>query len=393
MSFASINTEDKPIKILALSWRDIKSKGMGGAEILTHEMFKGATADGIEITHISPLEEGLEQEEFIDGVRYIRHGNFFSVILYALKYYKQHKKEYDFVIDQCNTHRFFTPLWVERKKRILLIYQLTREIWDINLNFPLSKIGKVFETPMLRMYRHNIAITESESTRRDLINIGFEENDVHIVPIGIRKELAARKFEHDISKSPFFVYVGRYSSYKGIDVSIEALGKIKNSYPNAKLWIVGKKNEDYIKNILIPICNKYSLSLGDTEDNDIVTYGFVSDEKKEELQKKAKALVFPSVREGWGMIVTEAGALGTPSITFDAPGARDAIDFGRAGFICEHNSSDGIAAKMKQCIENDEEYCDISKKAYDFANTFSFKRSGEEFSRLISSMYKELYGQ
>ena len=393
MSLSNIKTEDKPIKILALSWRDIKSKGMGGAEILTHEMFKGAIADGIEITHISPLEEGLEQEEFIDGVRYIRHGNIFSVILYAFKYYKQHKKEYDFVIDQCNTHRFFTPLWVERKKRILLIYQLTREIWNINLKFPLSTIGRVLETPMLRMYKHSVAITESESTKQDLIDIGFKEDRVHIVPIGIRKELASRNFEHDTSKPPCFVYVGRYSSYKGIDVSIEALGKIKNSYPNAKLWIVGKKNEDYIEKILRPICYKYSLSLGDTEENDIVTYGFVSDDKKEELQKKAKALVFPSVREGWGMIVTEAGALGTPSITFDAPGARDAVDFGHAGFICDQNSADGIAAKMKQCIENEEEYFIISKKAYDFANTFSFKRSGEVFSRLISSMHKERYGK
>ena len=391
MSIANIKTEDKPIKILALSWRDIKSKGMGGAEILTHEMFKGAIADGIEITHISPLEEGLEQEEFIDGVRYIRRGNIFLVILYALKYYKQHRKEYDFVIDQCNTHRFFTPLWVERKKRIFFIHQLTREIWKINLRFPWSFLGETLETFFLRLNRHDKTITVSESTKKDLIGVGFKSENIKIVPIGIKEELRGRTVEFGNYKEPNFIYVGRYASYKGIDVAVRALGKLKDQYPNAKLWVVGKKNDEYIETVLLPICEEYSLSLGDSSENDIVTWGFVSDEKKEELQKNAKALVFPSIREGWGMIITEAGALGTPSITYDAPGTRDAVQYGKSGYLCIQNSVTELADKMIQCLKKEEEYCSISKNAFDFANTFSFKKSGEEFSRLINSMYKERY--
>ena len=88
-------------------------------------------------------------------------------------YYKKNRKNIDFVVDQCNTHRFFTPFWVKRKKENFYIHQLTREIWDINLNPPISTIGKLMETPLLWIYRKDYTITVSNSTKKDLLEIGF----------------------------------------------------------------------------------------------------------------------------------------------------------------------------------------------------------------------------
>lgn len=374
------------ISILALSWRDIKSKDMGGAEILTHEMFKGGISEGMKITHIAPSEPGLPEREIIDGVEYLRMGGMYSVIFKAIRYYRKNRLKFDFVIDQCNTHRFFTPLWVERKKRIFLIYQLTREIWDINLKKPLSTIGKIMETPMLRLNRRDIAITESESTRQDLIDVGFKPDNVYVVPIGLKDELLSKTITLGEKDSNDFIYVGRYASYKGIDHTVKAFGIVHKKYNDIKLRIVGKTNNQYVKEVLAPICEEMGITIGEAKENDVITCGFVSEEEKYELMSNSKALIFPSIREGWGMIVSEAGALGTPSITYDAPGMRDAVDFGKAGYMCIPGSYEDISKKMLQCLEDKEEYMYMQEKAYNYSRKFSFNESGVQFVKVIKSL-------
>lgn len=370
--------------ILALSWRDIRFPTMGGAEIYTHEMLKRAAGAGIKIIHFAPSCKGLPDEEYIEGIHYIRQGRLWNVIMKARKYYGSHKNEISFVIDQCNTFRFFTKFWVPKNKRIFLIFQLTREIWDINMPFPFSKIGKILETPLLRMNKNDLTITESDSTKRDLIEVGFKEKNIKIIPVGLSKDFLNQPLDVTIQKEPNFIYVGRYSKYKGIDTAIEAIGIIKKQYPYAKLWVVGKKNQEYIQNILVPLCHKWNLSIGDEEKNDIVTWGFVDEQKKYCLQKNAKALIFPSIREGWGMIISEAGALGTPSITYDAPGMRDAVNNGQAGYMCKEKSAEGIVQCMRKILEDEEEYREMQKRAWEFANQLDFDKTGQMFVELIS---------
>jgi hypothetical protein len=54
-------------------------------------------------------------------------------------------------------------------------------------------------------------------------------------------------------------------------------------------------------------------------------FGRVSDAEKIDRMARAHALVVTSVREGWGLVVTEAAAHGTPSIAYDVPGLRDSV--------------------------------------------------------------------
>ena len=371
------------MNVLALSWRDIKSKAHGGAEVLTHQLLKAAVESGITVVHLAPIEEGLAAKETIDGVVYKRAGRVSNIIATARSYYKKHQNQIDYVIDQCNTFRFFTKFWVPKEKRIFMIWQLTREIWDINMKPPISWVGRVAETPMLKLNKDDITITESESTKEDLVKIGFKPEKVHVVPICLDDTLLNRNVNFEKEKAPNFIFVGRYSKYKGINVSIEALAEVKKIEPDARLWIVGKKDEDYICEILMPLCHNLGLSIGDEETNDVVTWGFVSEEKKYELMESAKALLFPSIREGWGMIITEAGALGTPSITYDAPGTRDAVDFGKTGYLCSNKSAEGIANLMRECIENTEKYNVMRRENYKYANLFSYEITKEKFLRVL----------
>lgn len=379
--------KDDKITILSLSWRDIKSPTAGGAEVHTHEMLSRIDRKKYRVIHLSALYEGLQEQEEIDGVNYIRKGNVISCIYYARKYYRRNKDAIDFVIDQCNTHRYFTPFWVEKRKRIFYIHQLTREIWDINLRFPFNKIGKVMETPLLKLNKNDYAITVSESTKQDLVDVGFDENKIFIVPNGISFEPWNEEQFFEKEQEPTFIYVGRYASYKGIDAAVEAIGMLKKDYPKAKLWILGKRNDEYIENVLKPISDKYQLNWGDSgNEGDIITWGFVSEEKKLELISRATALVFPSIREGWGIPITEAGNVGTPSIVYDSPGIRDAVDYGNVGFLCANNNSEALYQQMLLVSNDKLLYAEMRDKAYIFSKKFLWKQTGMKFNEFLNDI-------
>ena len=108
--------------ILALSWRDIRSPKRGGAEVQTHGMLMHLNSEKYKVIHISPMFKTAARCEDIDGIEYIRRGNVVSVIFYAFFYYIRNHGKIDYVIDECNTHRFFTPFYVKKSKRIFLIY-------------------------------------------------------------------------------------------------------------------------------------------------------------------------------------------------------------------------------------------------------------------------------
>lgn len=376
------------INMLFLSWRDINHPKRGGAEIYTHEMLKEVDKKQYKFVHISPLSKGKDgqnnkKSETIDGVVYLRYGNNFTVILHAMAYYIKNRKRIDYVVDQCNSHRFFTPFWVSKKKRVLFIHQLTREIWEMNLRFPFGWMASKLENVMLWIYRKNKVITVSDSTKKDLVSVGIPEKNITILPEGIdftpwpleeKKEAAIIEFS----------YVGRYSAYKGIDDAVEAFCQLYAENKDIHLNIVGKKNDAYIEEKLIPIIKKYRVP-----EKCITYWGFVSEEKKLEIMHDSYCMLFPSKREGWGLTVTEAAAVGTPSIVYNSPGLVDAVDKGRCGYMTPSNTPVAIKNMMVEAISDTKKYETIRDQAHELALTLNWKNTAYEFEETFGRGEKE----
>ncbi|WP_042256371.1 glycosyltransferase family 4 protein [Butyrivibrio proteoclasticus] len=384
-----IQKDHNKITILALSWRDIESPNKGGAEVQTHAMLSLLPKGKYRIIHFSALYDGMDDYSEIDGITYYRAGNVFSVIALAYAFYKHNQDAIDFVLDQCNTHRFFTPFYVPLEKRIFYIHQMTKEIWKINMKFPFSVVGQFAEKYMTRLYRKGFTITVSESTARDLVKLGFDRNRILIVPQVLRqKPLPKEEFPRK-TEFPSFVYVGRFIPYKGIDIVVEALGIIKKKYPSAKLSIIGKYDEKYVSDNLIPICKKYGMTIGaspNDETYDIRCTGFISEKEKVEILGSAHALLFLSVREGWGIPISEAAYVGTPSIVFDSPGLRDAVNFGRAGYVTKERSADAAAECMRMVIEEKADYDKMRDAAYDYTVTYL----GKDYISILDEVLEKI---
>lgn len=110
---------------------------------------------------------------------------------------------------------------------------------------------------------------------------------------------------------PTVVFIGRLSANKRPDHAIRAFGLVRQELPGAQMWVIGAGPEEArLRRLAGP---------------GVAFLGRVSEEEKRERLARAHALVVTSVREGWGLVVTEAAAVGTVAIGYDVPGLRDSI--------------------------------------------------------------------
>jgi len=113
--------------------------------------------------------------------------------------------------------------------------------------------------------------------------------------------------------------------------------------------------------------------------------GRVSEERKQELLQRCHVLCTTPVKEGWGLIVNEANAMGTPVIGYDVPGLRDALAFDNGELCAPHPES--MAEKLEQMHKlwkgSPEIYRAMCERALEASRQWSFERSYREFSAVL----------
>lgn len=349
------------MRILIFNWRDIKNPIAGGAEIFTHENAKRWVAKGHDVTLFTSRFFNCKHEESIDGVRIIRNGGKYTIYWKAqIHYKKQFQGKFDVVIDEVNTFPFFTP-WYVKEPIICLIHQLAVEFWFYEVKLPFSLFGYFLEPHYLKIYRRFPTLTVSESTKQDLQNLGF--SDVYVIPEGLSQQPLEEIPEKE--REPTLLYVGRLKKAKRPDHVIEAFKFVKRKIPKAKLWIVG---DGYFKQYLTKIVKKYSL-------DDVHFFGKVSERKKLDLMKRAHTIVVPSIREGWGLIATEANACGTPAIGYNVPGLRNSIRNGRTGLLTKINDKKSLAKLILKFFQDKELKERLTKNALKWSREFCWDNS------------------
>jgi len=356
------------MNILIYNWRDMKNPAAGGAEVVTHEIAKRLVLKGHNITLFTAAFTGCKKNETIDGVEIIRSGNRYTVYLKAPQYYKKHAGEFDVVVDEINTRPFMTPKFVKDGTPIIaLIHQLAREFWFYEMPFPISWIGHhILEDRWLKNYVDIPTLTVSQSTKNDLYNLGFK--NITIIPEGINfKPMLGIP---DKEKEPTLIFVGRMGHAKRSDHVVKAFTNIKQRIPDAKLWMVGD--------------GAMRKELEDNKPDGVTFFGYVDGNKKRELMSKAHAILVPGVREGWGLIVTEANAMGTPAIGYNIHGLRDSIRDGETGLLCDGNP-ESMADTAIGLLNDEALRMRLSGNALEWAGEFDWDKSAEEFLRAVEA--------
>lgn len=365
------------MRILWFTWKDKKNPDAGGAEVINEEMAKRFVKDGHKVTFIVAGFSGGKPEELINGFRIIRIGNRWSVYLKAYQYYIKHLKNYaDLIIEEINTIPFMTQWYISREKRVLFIYQLCREIWFYQLFFPLNLIGYLLEPMYLFLLRKNVVIAESKSTKSDLIKYGFSPKKIHIIPVGI--EINSLKEIQSIEKYPVFTMLslGTIRAMKRTHHHIKAFELAKKKIPELELIIAGEADKNYQKKILKMIANSQYKE-------DIRYLGKVTKRKKIELLRKSHFIAVTSVKEGWGLVVTEANSQGTPAVSYDVDGLRDSVRNKFTGLLCQENTPQNLAKNIIKLYRNKKLYRTLQNNAWHWSKKLNFDKSYQTFKKYL----------
>ena len=289
------------MRILILNLRDHTHPCAGGAETFTYEVAKRWAAHGHTVTLIASSFAGAARTEVIDGI---------TVRSRARAYYRKHLRgNCDVVVDEYTNIPFLAPRFVQEPV-IFLVHEV---VGAKHLAVLPPGIGhlmhRVIEPRWYACYGNVDTVTVSDSTRDDLLQFGITET--RIVPQGLSYEpLEEVPPKEDV---PTFLFVGLLKRANLVHDCITAFEIIESKIPEARLWIVGRgaqrdKLEAKAKGLNVEF------------------FGYVDEARKVELMQRAHAMLVPGIREGRGMVITEANACGTPAIAYDIVGYQDASE-------------------------------------------------------------------
>jgi glycosyltransferase involved in cell wall biosynthesis len=355
------------MKILIFNWRCWLNPAMGGAEIFTHEVAKRWIAAGHEVTVFTSRFPGCKKEEVLDGIHVVRSGGRFSVFSEAKKIYKNRfvHEGFDLLIDEINTRPFFVHTFVEGDAHVVaLIHQLAREYWFFETRFPLNLLGHYFEDFWLRKCAMIPTITVSESTQKDLAALGFLR--VSVVPEGLNFTPLSTPEKN--SNHPIIVYAGRLTAAKRTIHAIRAFEKVKQKLPEAELWIIGDG----------PVKGKLMAQSG----QGVKFFGQIGNVERRRLIAQSWVLVSPGVREGWGLNIIEANALGVPCVAYSVPGLQDSVQNNTTGLLVKSGDVQAMAEGLLSLLTDEKRREQYSINALKYSRNFSWDVTAREFLKI-----------
>ena len=369
------------MRILAINWQDIRNPQAGGAEIHITEILTRLVKKGHQAVLFCSGFPGAKSEEVQDGITVIRRGsrfNFNWVLPFTLpKVLKEH--ELDIVLEDLNKMPFFSPLLHNIPTLVIIHHFFGTSIFkETNLAFGTYVLLGEKLVPIY--YKRFPFLTISNSSKEELIERGIPDQNITVISNGINNAFYTYNPGYPKASAPTILYVGRIKKYKGIHFLIEALVKVKEKLPQAELKIVG--NGDYL-NELKDLTHQLKL------DGSVRFTGFVSEEEKIELYRRAWVSVYPSLKEGWGLSNIEANACGTAVAASNVPGLRDSVVDGETGLLFRYGDVDDLAGKLIRVLSDREFVARLSKGGLAWAKKFSWDQTAEKVGELMERVVRE----
>ncbi len=362
-----------PLRVLVLNERDTAHPRAGGAEVHLEELFARLVSRGWQVTHLASGFAGAAPEERRAGIRVRRRGPLPLYYPWAVATCARETRQghYDVVVEFLNKVPFFSPLYAARPV-VAVAHHLMSETAFIAAAWPIAAAVWSLERLLPWFYRRVPVLAISDSTRQDLIRLGLSGEDVGVSHCGIdpptcsAPPIAERRAE--------IAYLGRLEGYKRIDVLLRAVARLAPRFRDLELWVIGKGGE---REGLEQLATQLGLA------ERVHFTGFVSRAERDRLLAGCRVCVCPSAKEGWGLSVIDANALGVPVVASDAPGLRDSVVDGETGFLVPEGDVGAFAHGIERLLADDALAASMSKAAEAWAARFDWERSTDELAQVL----------
>lgn len=198
---------------------------------------------------------------------------------------------------------------------------------------------------------------------------------IHVIPYGfpgVDKAAQQRAYNFHRSKRPLkLLFVGGLSQRKGLSYLFEAVSAFGH---RVELTVVGRKpGEDCrVLNEALKKCHQWIPSL---PHHQVLALMLASD-----------VLVFPSLFEGFGLVMTEAMSQGTPVIATERTAAPEIITDGEDGLLVRAGSSEDLILKIENLLSRPERLEQMGKAAVKTAVKRPWSIYGQELAQTIKQI-------
>jgi glycosyltransferase involved in cell wall biosynthesis len=359
--------------VVFLSWRDTANPEGGGAELYLERMAEGLVARGCSVTVFSAAHDAGPADEVRDGIHYVRRGTKTTVYLEGVKALKRGELgNPDLVVDVQNGLPFFSRRGT-RAPVVVLVHHVHREQWPVVYPGLVGKVGWWIERRLAPWYyRRSQYVAVSAATRTELGQHGVDPGRVAVVHNGTDPVVP---LGYGASPTPVLATVGRLVPHKQVEHAIDVAVALRDEHPGLRLHVVGGGWwDDELR------AHAGRVGAGDT----VVFEGHVDEARKHEIYEQAWLHLMPSLREGWGLVIGEAGVHGTPTIAYSsAGGVCESIDDGRSGILVD--DVDGMLDAARRLLADATELARLAEGAREMSHSYSWGSAQESFAMVVGS--------
>lgn len=257
-------------------------------------------------------------------------------------------------------------------RKLLSIENERRPEWSATLTGLLDSEAKLERKDEELALADKIFVASS-FTAKTLEDYPGKLGPVEVIPYGFPKPVANRKYSGLNRTRPLkLLFVGGLSQRKGIADVFAVADKF---HSQVSLTVVGYKasnncsvlNKNLAKHTWIPS---------------------LPHDKILELMREHDVLLFPSLFEGFGMVITEAMSQGTPVITTERTAGPDIIKHSENGWIVEAGSTIAIEQCLENILQQPEKISKVGKAARETAALRPWEVYGCELANAIEQHYK-----
>lgn len=169
--------------------------------------------------------------------------------------------------------------------------------------------------------------------------------------------------EYNLGKKYVFGFVGRFSRDKGSNELLEAFKRLQKE--NCALLCVGPLEID-------GSVNKELYEWAINSENVVFT-GLVDNKELKRYYATMDCYVHPTYREGFGMVIQEAAAMGCPIITTDIPGASEVMEQNVSCLLVQPKDVETLYCRMKEIMSDETKSKDMGQSARSRVETY-FRR-------------------
>lgn len=333
-----------------------------GIERVIGEISHALADKGHEVNVITTYRNGgIEPKEIDRGVNIYRIndlrnifgkiGSIFSLDLLSINFFI---REYKDLLQNSDVIHIFTPFLVDIPNVPLISHFHHDEIIRQKLEYFYLPFSKYLWN--ITYQRSDAIISVSEYSAKSLIKNNVPKNKIHVVPNGVdiskfHPGIDTKELKEKFGGMNVLLYVGPVTPRKGLQYLIKALPKVLTKHKNTLLVIVGNGDIDHLKKL--------------AEENNVFDHvifeGFVPEEKLPMYYNACDIFVFPSLQEGFGMVLVEAMACKKTVIASDTSAIPEVV--GSAGVLVKPQDSNLLGDAIINLLSETDRKKNLEKNA------------------------------